>query len=65
VIPLKVAGVWALGRFAESELYGVKATHPVTILAATLVLCSTALGAALVPACRASAVKPIEALRFE
>jgi hypothetical protein len=32
---------------------------------ATLVLCSTALGAALIPARRASAVNPTEALRFE
>jgi hypothetical protein len=40
----------------ESQLYDVKQTDPVTILAATLVLCSTALGAALIPARRASAV---------
>jgi predicted permease len=57
--------VWALGRLVESQLYDVKPTDPVTILAATLVLCSTALGAALIPACRASAVNPTEALRFE
>jgi predicted permease len=57
--------VWALGRLVESQLYGVKPTDPVTILAATLVLCSTALGAALIPARRASAVNPTEALRFE
>ncbi len=57
--------VWALGRFVESQLYDVKATDPVTILAATLVLCSTALGAALIPAHRASAVNPTDALRFE
>ena len=57
--------VWALGRLVESQLYEVKPTDPVTILAATLVLCSTALGAALIPARRASAVNPTEALRFE
>jgi predicted permease len=57
--------VWALGRFVESQLYDVKPTDPVTILAATFVLCSTALGAALIPARRASAVNPTEALRFE
>jgi hypothetical protein len=56
--------VWALGRLVESQLYDVKPTHPVTILAATLILCSTALGAALIPARRASAVNPTEALRF-
>jgi predicted permease len=57
--------VWALGRLVESQLYGVKPTDPVTILAAILVLCSTALGAALIPARRASAVNPTDALRFE
>src|SRR5215831_13910673 len=56
---------WALGRLVESQLYEVKPTDPITILAATLVLCSTALGAALVPARRASAVNPTEVLRFE
>src|SRR5213594_4432094 len=57
--------VWALGRLVESQLYDIKPTDPVTILVATLVLCSTALGAALIPARRASAVNPTEALRFE
>jgi len=57
--------VWALGRLVESQLYDVKPTDPVTILAATLVLGSTALGAALIPARRASAVNPTDALRFE
>jgi len=57
--------VWALGRLVESQLYDVKPTDPGTILAATLVLCSTALGAAVIPARRASAVNPTDALRFE
>jgi predicted permease len=57
--------VWALGRLVESQLYDVKPTDPVTILAATLVLCSTALVAALIPARRASTVNPTDALRFE
>src|SRR5438270_7796241 len=62
---IALPGVWALRRLVESQLYDVKPTDPVTILAATLVLCSTALGAALIPARRASAVNPTEALRFE
>jgi ABC-type antimicrobial peptide transport system permease subunit len=57
--------IWASGRLVESQLYGVKPTDPATILAGTLVLCSAALGAALIPARRASAVNPTEALRFE
>ncbi len=57
--------VWGLGRFVESELFEVKPTDPVTIVAATLILCTTAVGAALIPARRASAVNPMDALRFE
>src|SRR5262245_61607527 len=62
---LAVPCVWALGRLVELQLYDVKPTDPGTILAATLVLCSTALGAAVIPARRASAVNPTDALRFE
>ena len=48
-----------------SQLYGVKPTDPATIAKETLFLCTAALGAALIPAQRASAVDPSEALRFE
>jgi predicted permease len=57
--------VWALGRLVESQLYDVKPTDPVAVAAATLILCATSLGAALIPAHRASGVNPTEALRFE
>ena len=57
--------VWVWGRLVESQLYDVKPTDPVPILASTLVLCSAALGAALIPAHRAAAVNPTDALRFE
>jgi len=57
--------VWALGRLIESQLYDVKPTDPVTIVTATVVMGLTALGAALIPARRASAVSPTDALRFE
>jgi len=56
---------WALGRLVESQLFGVTPTDPVAIAAATFLLTSAALGAALIPACRASAVNPIDALRFD
>jgi len=49
----------------ESQLYDVKPTDPVTIAAAMFVLCAAALCAAFIPARRASAVNPTEALRFE
>ena len=49
----------------ESQLFGVKPTEPSAIVGATLLLTSAAVAAALIPAHRASAVNPIDALRFE
>jgi predicted permease len=57
--------VWVLGRLVESELFGVRPTDPSAIAAATLLLTSAALIAALIPAYRAATVNPTEALRFE
>jgi predicted permease len=57
--------VWALGRLVQSELYDVRPSDPVAIAIAILVLCSAALGAAFIPAHRASAVNPTDALRVE
>lgn len=56
---------WALGRVVEAQLFGVTSTDPATIAAATAVLAAATLGAALLPAYRASKVNPIEALRVE
>jgi predicted permease len=57
--------VAALGRLVESQLFGVKPTDPVAIAAATLLLTAATLGAALIPAYRASTVNPTDALRFD
>ena len=57
--------VVALGRLVESQLFGVKPTDLITIAAPTLLLTSGTLGAALIPACRASTVNPTDALRFD
>ena len=64
-IAIALPCVWALGRLIESQLYDIKPTDPATIAVATLILCSATLGASLIPACRASAVDPTVALRFE
>jgi predicted permease len=55
----------ALGRLVESQLFGVKPTDPIAMAAATLLLTSATLGAALIPAYRASTVNPTDALRFD
>ena len=57
--------VAALGRLVESQLFGVTATDPMTIAQATLLLASAALGAAFIPAYRASTVNPTDALRLD
>jgi ABC-type antimicrobial peptide transport system permease subunit len=57
--------VAALGRLVESQLFDVTATDPLTIAQATLLLALAALGAALIPACRASTVNPTDALRVD
>ncbi len=62
---IAVPCVVALGRLVDSQLFGVKATDPVTIVQATLLLASAALGAAFIPAWRAATLNPNEALRLE
>ncbi|HWE50584.1 MAG TPA: ABC transporter permease [Bryobacteraceae bacterium] len=63
-VAIALPSVAALGRLVESQLFGVKPTDPIVIGTATLVLASAALGAALIPAYRASVVNPVESLRF-
>jgi predicted permease len=64
-IGLGLPFVWALGRLVESQLYDVKPSDPAVIAITILVLCSASLGAALIPAHRASGVNPTDALRVE
>jgi putative ABC transport system permease protein len=59
------ASSWWLGRYVQSQLYGVTPTDPWTILLAALVLATVAGAASLLPARRAAAVAPMEVLRGE
>jgi putative ABC transport system permease protein len=58
-----LAGVIALGRMLASQLYGVTAFDPVTLMAAMTILGAVALAACIIPARRAARVDPAIALR--
>ena len=63
-----IAGVLlalATTRFVESFLFGLEASDPATLLLSAAVLAGVAMGAAFLPAWRASRLDPTEALREE
>jgi predicted permease len=60
-----VPAAWALARFVESQLFGMKGRDPVTMALAAVGLALVASLAGYVPALRASRVDPLNALRYE
>ena len=59
------AGALWLSRFLSAFLFGIAPTDPATYAAAFGLLALAALGAALLPARRAAAISPMEALRHQ
>lgn len=55
----------ALGTLIQSQLFGVTATDPATVVAAATVLAVGAAAAAFIPAWRAANLSPTDALRLE
>jgi len=55
----------ALGRVIGTQLVGVTAYDPPTLVATTLLLASTAAAASWIPARRAARVDPVVALRYQ
>jgi len=56
---------FAAGRFLGSQLYGMSPYNAAVTIAAVLALGLAALVASVIPALRASAISPIDALRSE
>jgi predicted permease len=64
-VALAVPAVWGLGRFVESQLFGVRAMDWPTIVAASALLAVVAVGASGLPLRRATSISPSQALRAE
>jgi ABC-type antimicrobial peptide transport system permease subunit len=64
-VALGVAAAWLLGRVAQNLLFGIEASNPVALGAAAAVLAVVTIGAAYIPARRASRVDPMTVLRSE
>jgi predicted permease len=59
---LGLAGILAMGRILESQLFGVRPSDPLIITGIVCVVGLVALAACLVPARRAAAINPVRAL---
>jgi ABC-type antimicrobial peptide transport system permease subunit len=64
-IAIGLAASFALSRYLQSLLYGVRATDPATFGIMALALLAVALLASWIPARRAMRVDPLVALRNE
>ena len=64
-LALGIVGALALTRLMAGMLYGVKPTDPVTMVSVTLVFAFISSVACWIPARRAAALEPMEAMRVE
>jgi ABC-type lipoprotein release transport system permease subunit len=60
-----VAAALVVSRLLQSFLFGVTASDPVTLVGVAVLFAVVALAASWIPARRAGAVDPIEALRYD
>lgn len=64
-IAVGVPAAIGLGRFAESQLYGLKGTDPMVVAGAAILIVVVCLVSAAVPARRATRIDPLQALHYE
>ena len=64
-LAIGIPAAMALGRFVAAQLYGIKASDPLTAGASMALLICVAGAAGFIPAQRASRIDPILALRYE
>ena len=64
-LALGIPAALLAGHYLQSQLFGIKGYDVLTLAAACIVLALSALLASLIPARRASAIEPMQALRAE
>jgi predicted permease len=64
-LAIGLPAAWALIRLVETQLFGISATDPVTMLLAAVGIGGVAALAGYLPARRATGIDPIRALRWE
>jgi len=64
-VAIGLCAAFALSRYVESQLFGIRAADAPIYAAAAGVLAAVAALAALIPAWRASRIDPVSALRYE
>jgi len=64
-IVIGLIAAFAVSRYVESQLYGMKAYDPAVFAAGAALLAVVAVAAALVPGWRASRIEPVVALKYE